>query len=96
MGIGNTLLIIRKRFFHGWAIVVTAALAGIAMVVAFNPVLAVLMKPMEAEMGWSRAAISGAMSVGSLAAGLLSVLVGRMVDKRGARSMVALAVAVMG
>jgi MFS family permease len=96
MGIGNTLLIVRKRFFHGWAIVATTLLVGFAGVVAFNPVLAVIMKPMASEMGWSRAAISGAMSVGSLASGGLSLLVGLVVDRRGARSVVALGVAVMG
>lgn len=63
---------------------------------AYNPVLAVLMKPMASDMGWSRAAISGAMSAGSLASGPLSLLVGPLVDKRGTRWVLAVGVGVMG
>lgn len=90
------MLIVRKRFFHGWAVVGAAFLAGFASVAAYNPVLAVLMKPMASEMGWSRAAISGAMSAGSVASGILSMLVGPVVDRRGTRTVLAAGVVVMG
>ncbi|MBI4289162.1 MAG: MFS transporter [Chloroflexi bacterium] len=90
------MLIVRKRFFHGWAVVAAVFLAGFASVVAFNPVLAVMMKPMAAEMGWSRGAIAGAMSAGSLASGGLALLVGPLMDKRGVRWPLALGVVVIG
>lgn len=90
------MLIVRKRFYHGWAVVGATFLAGFASVAAYNPVLAVLMKPMASDMGWSRAAISGAMSAGSLASGPLSLLVGPLIDRRGARWVLAVGVAVMG
>lgn len=90
------MLIVRKRFFHGWAVVAALFLAGFASVVAYNPVLAVMMKPMAAELGWSRAAIAGAMSVGSLASGGLALVVGPLMDRKGARWALALGAAVTG
>lgn len=90
------MLIIRKRFFHGWAVVGALFLVGFAEVVAFNPILALMMKPMAAETGWSRSAIVGALSVGSIASGAVSILVGPILDRKGARWVLALGIAVMG
>ncbi|MBX9633782.1 MAG: MFS transporter, partial [Magnetospirillum sp.] len=44
-----------------------------------------LIVPMEAELGWSRASLSGALSLGLLVAGLLSYPVGTWIDRRGGR-----------
>ncbi|WP_270939121.1 MFS transporter, partial [Falsiroseomonas oryzae] len=41
--------------------------------------------PMEAELGWSRAEISGAVTCGLLAAGIAAIPVGRYVDRHGSR-----------
>lgn len=90
------MLIIRKRFFHGWAVVGALFLVGFAEVVAFNPILALMMKPMAAETGWSRAAIVGALSAGSVASGAVSILVGPILDRKGARWVLAVGIAVMG
>ncbi len=40
---------------------------------------------MEAELGWSRALISGAFTFGLLVSGLVAIPVGRFVDRRGGR-----------
>jgi MFS family permease len=45
----------------------------------------VFLAPMESELGWSRAALSGALSVGLLVSGLAAVPVGRWVDHHGPR-----------
>ncbi|MDO8635738.1 MAG: MFS transporter, partial [Dehalococcoidia bacterium] len=90
------MLIIRKRFFHGWAIVAALFLVGFAEVVTFNPVLAVMMKPMAAEMGWSRTAIVGALSAGSVVSGGVALIVGPILDRRGARGTLVLGIAIMG
>jgi len=90
------LLIIRKKFFHGWAIVAALFLVGFAEVVTFNPVLAVMMKPMAAEMGWSRTAIVGALSAGSVVSGGVALIVGPILDRRGARGTLVLGIAIMG
>lgn len=50
----------------------------------------VLVKPMEAELGWTRAQTSGAFSLGLLMAGLAAVPVGRLVDQQGARLLMTL------
>lgn len=43
------------------------------------------LEPMEREFGWSRAAISGAFTLGLLLSGLAAVHVGRFVDRHGGR-----------
>lgn len=47
--------------------------------------------PMEAELGWSRAEINGALTAGLLAAGLAAIPAGRWVDRRGGRGLITLA-----
>jgi sugar phosphate permease len=54
----------------------------------------VFVEPLTREFGWSRAAVSGAASLGGLLAALLSPLIGPVLDRRGAR--VALCLAVLG
>jgi predicted MFS family arabinose efflux permease len=44
-----------------------------------------MLQPMEAELGWSRPAISGAFTLGLLVSGLFAIPVGRLVDRRGGR-----------
>ena len=50
----------------------------------------VFVEPMRSELGWSTATISGAFSVGLVAAGLMAPLVGRWVDRHGARGLMTL------
>ncbi|MEI6158243.1 MAG: MFS transporter [Roseococcus sp.] len=44
---------------------------------------ALLVQPMEAELGWSRAEINGAFTLGILVSGILAIPVGRWVDRHG-------------
>jgi len=50
---------------------------------------ALLLAPMEAELGLSRSAISGAFTVGLLVSGVAAVPVGRFVDRHGGRGPIA-------
>ncbi len=50
----------------------------------------VFLKPMLEEFGWTRAMASGAMSTTAAIAGVLSVIMGRLTDKYGARRLVAI------
>ena len=50
----------------------------------------VFVAPMEAELGWSRAEISGAVTAGLLVAGLTAIPVGRVVDRHGSRGVMTL------
>lgn len=86
----------RPRFFYGWVVLATAALLSFVQTVTFNPTLSVFLKPMTAEFNWSRAAFAGSVSLGSLAGGLFTLGVGPLVDRRGARLVLAVAAAVLG
>jgi MFS family permease len=54
----------------------------------------VFIAPMEAELGWSRAEISGAFTCGLLASGVAAIPVGRWVDRHGSRWPLAVGTAV--
>ena len=84
------------RHFYGWKIVATSTLLSFAQTTTFNPILSVFIKPMTLELGWSRAAISGAVSAGSFVGGLLSFVIGPMVDRRGARVVLVASVSILG
>lgn len=44
---------------------------------------ALVLQPMEAELGWSRGELNGALTIGLLASGLLGIPVGHWVDRQG-------------
>ena len=74
-----------KKPFYGWIIVGVAFLIGVTETSAFQAVLAIFMKPMVSEFGWSRAAITGSIAVGSLCAGIISPFIGPLLDRHGPR-----------
>jgi MFS family permease len=80
-----------KRTFYGWAIVFAALSASFGEVPAFGPILGIFMKPMEEELGWSRATIALGFTIGSLVGSFVSMVVGRLADQYGARLVVAIA-----
>ena len=51
---------------------------------------AVFLVPMQAELGWSRTAITGAYSLGLLVSRLAAPLVGRWLDQRGPHALMTL------
>ncbi len=53
--------------------------------------LAVLTDPIVKDTGWPRMAVTGGLSVGLLAAGTIAALVGRLIQHRGGRSVMAAA-----
>ncbi|MEX2543341.1 MAG: MFS transporter [Trueperaceae bacterium] len=71
--------------YHGWIMVgalsVTETISYGILAYAFT----VFIAPMQAELGWSVAAITGAYSLGLLTAGIAAVPVGRWLDEHGAR-----------
>jgi len=86
----------RPKFFYGWVILAAATLASFAQTATFNPTLSVFLKPMTSEFGWSRATFSGAVSLGSVVGGLMSLMVGPIVDRRGARLVLVAGTGVLG
>ncbi|WP_424814197.1 MFS transporter [Roseococcus sp. YIM B11640] len=67
----------------------TALTQSIGWGTLFIP-FALVLQPMEAELGWSRAEINGAFTLGLLVSGLLGIPVGRWVDRHGGRIPLAL------
>jgi sugar phosphate permease len=77
-----------KRLYYGWAIVATGLVASFGMVPMFGPVLGVFITPMQEELGWSRATISFAFTVGSMTGNVSSFVFGKALDRYGSRVIV--------
>ncbi|MBI2171664.1 MAG: MFS transporter [Chloroflexi bacterium] len=78
-------LIRRQRFYYGWVIVATVALASFSQSAGTHPVLSVLLGPITSEFGWSRTLFTGAVTVGTLAGAVAALFVGRVIDRLGGR-----------
>jgi MFS transporter, OFA family, oxalate/formate antiporter len=89
-------LIARLPFFYGWVILACACCAGIARQGPAVGTLSVFVAPMTGDFGWSRTALSGAVSLGGVMAAVLSPLIGPLLDRRGARLMLCSAILVTG
>lgn len=89
-------LIPRLPFYYGWVVLACVCLAGFARQGAAVAVLSVFVAPMTDEFGWSRTAISGAVSVGGILAAIISPVIGPFLDRSGARLVLCLAVAGTG
>jgi len=91
-----TWLLARLPFFYGWVILACVCFAGFARQGPAVATLSIFVAPMTSEFGWSRTAISGAVSLGGILAALASPLIGPVLDRRGARLMLGAAVLVTG
>jgi MFS family permease len=74
------------RVYYGWAMVLTLGVTATASYGILLYAFAVFITPMSAELGWSKAQITGAYSVAQLVAGVTAVPLGRWVDRNGARA----------
>ncbi len=74
-----------RGVYVGWWVAGAVALVGFSRVAFFNPVLGVFIDPLQQEFGWSRAEIAGALSVGTVIAGLAAPLIGHWIDRWGGR-----------
>ena len=85
----------RLPFFYGWVILACLCCAGFSRQGPAVATLSVFVEPLTREFGWSRTALSGAVSLGGLLAALSSPLIGPILD-RGSRIALCLAVLVTG
>jgi len=84
-----------RRFFYGY-VIVTAAFIILAMTEGALYTYGVFLKPLAAEFGWSRAAISGAYSLSMVLFGPCCIVTGRLNDKYGPRIVVTACGLIMG
>ena len=89
-------LLPRLPFFYGWVILACACCAGLSRQGGAVATLSVFVTPMTAEFGWSRTALSGAVSMGGILAALVSPVLGRFLDREGARIVLCAAVLTTG
>lgn len=86
----------RLPFFYGWVVLGCVCCAGFARQGPAVATLSIFVDPMTDAFGWSRTALSGAVSIGGLLAAFASPILGPLVDRHGARAMLCGAVLVTG
>lgn len=86
----------RLPFYYGWVVLACVCCAAVARVGPAVGTLSVFVTPMTQEFGWSRAALSGAVSLGGVLAALTSPLVGSFLDRKGPRTILLAAVLTTG
>ena len=86
----------RLPFYYGWVVLACLCCAGFARQGPAVATLSIFIEPLTREFGWSRTAVSGAVSLGGLMAALVSPMIGPLLDRRGSRLVLSLAVLVNG
>jgi MFS family permease len=75
--------------YYGWVLVGTLGVTETVSFGVLSYAFPVFLTPMEAELGWSRTALTGAFSISSLIAGAAAIPTGRWIDRHGARGLMA-------
>ena len=71
----------RPRVFFGWYIVAGSVFANTVLSAAYFQGLTAFILPIESHFGWNRSVISGAMSLRQLESGIVSPLIGFLLDR---------------
>ena len=79
----------KSRFFYGYT-VAGAALIIMLLSYGVRTSFGVFFKPMEAEFGWTRALISGTVTLSLIVQGLWGIYMGRINDRFGSRRVITL------
>ncbi len=90
------LVAARLPFYYGWVVLACLCFAGFSRQGPALATLSIFIEPLTREFGWSRTAVSGAVSLGGVLAALVTPLIGPLLDRRGARLVLCLAVLVNG
>ena len=80
----------REPIYYGWYIALALAITETVSFGVIFYAFSVFITPMEAELGWSRAEISGAFSLLWLITGIFAFPVGYWLDKHGSRLLMTL------
>ena len=85
--VGQSSIVARVPFFYGWIILTVSALAIFISGPGQTYSVSIFVNPIISDLGWSRTLVSGLYTAGSLIAGAVMILVGRLLDRYGARIM---------
>ena len=85
----------RLPFFYGWWILGAAGTANFARNAAASLTISVFIYPLSEELGWSRTLIAGAAAAGGLAATFTSPIIGRLIDRYGARTVLTASIVIL-
>ncbi|NQU07211.1 MAG: MFS transporter, partial [Candidatus Abyssubacteria bacterium] len=84
------------RIFHGWYIVAVGFVVNFFIFGISVNTFTVYVTPLQESLGWSRAQVTVAMGLAPLAMGAASPFIGRLIDRIGARFVMAAGAAVVG
>jgi MFS transporter, OFA family, oxalate/formate antiporter len=90
------LLSRRLPVFYGWIVLACLCCAGFARQGPAVATLSIFVEPLTREFGWSRTALSGAVSLGGVLAALVAPLIGPVLDRQGSRLVLCGAVLING
>src|ERR687891_2942567 len=83
-----------RRLHPAWVVLGALTLCLLAST-GIRAVFGVYIKPMEAELGWSRGALSGAAAISLLLLGATGPFAGRLADRWGPRRVIGLALTLL-
>jgi MFS family permease len=91
---GEGIAVKRLPFFYGWVLV---AVTFVTMAIGVNArtAFSLFYPPILSEFGWERGITAGAFSFGFVASGVVSPLIGRLMDRSGPRAVMEVGVALM-
>src|SRR5580704_15912186 len=83
--------------YYGWRVVLAACfgvMAGFGSLFVYT--FTVFVKPLSAEFGWSREAISSGFAIAAVTLGFVSPLLGRWIDRFGPRHIILTCMTIFG
>ncbi|HEY7248000.1 MAG TPA: MFS transporter [Xanthobacteraceae bacterium] len=86
----------RLPFYYGWIVLASLCCAGFARQGPAVATFSIFIEPLTRDFGWSRTALSGAVSLGGMLAAVVSPFIGPLLDRRGSRLVLCLAILVNG
>lgn len=78
----------RLPFYYGW-VIIAVAFVTMAISVTARTAYSLFLPPLIEEFGWHRGLVAGAFSFGFLFSAVISPIVGRLMDSRGPRFVIA-------
>src|ERR671914_1363465 len=87
--------LMNRKLYYGW-VVVWVVFSALLVSAGVRAAPTVLINPLESELGWGRAAISAAVSVGLLLYGLSGPVAGWLMDRFGPKRLTLLGLAIIG